>query len=141
MSDSTGLSRLACVAEPSCHQDDLIRGLWLSHGPCSPELSKSYMDMASKLFTFTDAARMSMHDMTSVRRGQHVMTCMCNSHACHQDHAVATVSMHAHAWVLSEAALCANCSACKVIVQHAISVSEHACIKSTDVIPSLGSLL
>ena len=48
------------------------------------------------------------------------------SHACRHDHAVATVSMHGHAWDLCEAALCAPASA----RWHASSVSEHDSIKS-----------
>ena len=39
---------------------------------------------------------------------------------------MATVSMHAHAWVLCEAALCAAPSACKLIAQHALSAAVHA---------------
>ena len=51
---------------------------------------------------------------------------------------VATVRMHAHAWVLCEAAPCAARSACKLIAQHALSVAEHACIKSTYMQPFVG---
>ena len=40
--------------------------------------------------------------------------------------------MHAHAWVPCEAALCAPRSACKLIAQHALSVTEHPRTKSTD---------
>ena len=65
---------------------------------------------------------------------------MARRHARRHDYAVATVSMHAHAWVLCEAALCAARSACKLIAQHTLSAAEQARIKSEACKPSSDSL-